>query len=120
RHSRARGNPFLAGISWFPACAGMTTIKRHSLFTFGNFNNSAQSTPMTAFNNYIAGEWVAGASNSAYRNPSDLSDVIGDYAQADAAQTRTAIGAAKKAFPGWAVGSIQERANMLDRVGNEI
>jgi aldehyde dehydrogenase (NAD+) len=75
---------------------------------------------MTAFNNYVAGEWVAGATTSPNRNPSDLSDVIGDYAQADAAQTRTAIAAAKKAFPGWAIGSIQERANILDRTGNEI
>src|SRR4030095_7500407 len=39
---------------------------------------------------------------------------------ADAAQAKTAIAAAKKAFPAWAVGSIQERANILDRTGNEI
>ena len=50
----------------------------------------------------------------------DLADVIGEYAQADAAQARAAIAAAKQAFPGWANGSIQERANILDRAGNEI
>ena len=72
------------------------------------------------FRNYIAGEWVAGTSATANRNPSDTSDVIGEYAQADAEQTRTAIAAAKKAFPAWATGSIQERANILDRAGNEI
>jgi aldehyde dehydrogenase (NAD+) len=75
---------------------------------------------MSVFNNYIAGEWVAGATTSPNRNPSDVSDVIGEYAQADAAQTRTAIAAAKAAFPGWTLGSIQERANILDRAGNEI
>ena len=72
------------------------------------------------FKNYIAGEWVAGASATANRNPSDTSDVIGEYAQADAEQTRAAIAAAKKAFPAWSTGSIQERANILDRAGSEI
>ncbi len=72
------------------------------------------------FRNYIAGEWVAGASVTVNRNPSDVGDVIGEYAQADAAQTRAAIAAAKAAFPAWATGSIQERANILDRAGAEI
>ena len=73
-----------------------------------------------SYHNYIAGQWVAGATTSPNRNPSDLSDIIGEYAQADAAQTRIAIAAAKDAFPAWAVGSIQERSNILDRAGNEI
>jgi acyl-CoA reductase-like NAD-dependent aldehyde dehydrogenase len=72
------------------------------------------------FRNYIAGDWVAGASAIANRNPSDVNDVIGEYAQADAAQARVAIAAAKDAFPAWSMGSIQERANILDRAGNEI
>ena len=70
--------------------------------------------------NLIAGEWVAGATATANRNPSDVRDVIGEYAQADMAQTRAAIAAAKQAFPGWAAGSIQERSSLLDRVGTEI
>jgi aldehyde dehydrogenase (NAD+) len=49
-----------------------------------------------------------------------LSDVIGEYAQADADQTRAAIAAAARAFPSWSVSSIQERANILDRVGSDI
>jgi aldehyde dehydrogenase (NAD+) len=72
------------------------------------------------FANYIGGEWVAGTSWSDNRNPSDLSDVIGEYAQADADQTRAAIAAAARAFPSWSVSSIQERANILDRVGSDI
>ena len=72
------------------------------------------------FRNYIAGDWVAGATAIANRNPSDLNDVIGEYAQADATQARAAIAAAKEAFPAWSIGSIQERANVLDRAGNEI
>jgi aldehyde dehydrogenase (NAD+) len=75
---------------------------------------------MNLFRNYIAGEWAAGASATANRNPSDVRDVIGDYAQADAEQTRAAIAAARQAFPAWAAGSIQERSNILDRAGTEI
>jgi aldehyde dehydrogenase (NAD+) len=75
---------------------------------------------MNLYRNYIAGEWAAGASATANRNPSDVRDVIGDYAQADAEQTRAAIAAARQAFPAWAAGSIQERSNILDRAGTEI
>ncbi len=73
-----------------------------------------------SFRNLIGGEWLAGATTTANRNPSDLKDVIGEYAQADVAQTTAAIAAAKAAFPAWATGSIQERANILDRAGSEI
>jgi aldehyde dehydrogenase (NAD+) len=75
---------------------------------------------MELHRNYIAGEWVPGASVVPNRNPSDVTDVVGEYAQADAAQTRTAIAAAKAAFPAWGGGSIQERSNILDRAGTEI
>jgi len=72
------------------------------------------------FKNLINGEWVAGATVSVNRNPSDTSDVVGEYAQADVEQTRAAIAAATKAFGTWSTGSIQERANILDRAGTEI
>ncbi len=72
------------------------------------------------FQNYINGDWVAGSSWTANRNPSDLGDVIGEYAMADKAQTEAAIEAAKRAFPAWSIGSIQDRANMLDKVGSDI
>jgi len=71
------------------------------------------------FKNLIAGEWVPG-SLSPNRNPSDLADVIGEFAHADAAQTGQAVAEAKRAFPQWAAGSIQERSNILDKAGTEI
>jgi aldehyde dehydrogenase (NAD+) len=71
------------------------------------------------FKNLIAGEWAPG-SLSPNRSPSDLTDVIGEFAHADAAQTRLAVAEAKKAFPQWAAGSIQERSNILDKAGTEI
>ncbi len=70
--------------------------------------------------NYIAGEWVAGAGATLDHNPSDIADVVGEFAQADAAQAREAIAAAKRAFPAWSTGSIQNRADILDRAGTEI
>jgi len=75
---------------------------------------------MATHANYIAGEWLAGQSTRPNRNPSNLADVIGDYAQADAAQANEAVAAAARAFPAWASGSIQERANALDKIGTEI
>jgi len=70
--------------------------------------------------NYIAGEWIAGATTSKDVNPSDTSDVIAEYAQADKAQTERAIEAARAAFPAWAVFNVQARADLLDKVGNDI
>src|SRR5437667_159169 len=75
---------------------------------------------MQTYDNYISGEWISGVSATPNRNPSNLADVLGEYAQADAEQAKGAIAAAAKAFPAWAMGSIQERANSLDKIGTEI
>ena len=70
--------------------------------------------------NYIAGEWVAAAEFTENRNPSDLDDVIGHYAQASAQQTGDAIAAARAALPEWAAATPQFRAEILERVGTEL
>ena len=72
------------------------------------------------FANLIAGEWVEGSSTSPNRNPSNLDDVVGQFAQADKAQAESAIAAARKAFPSWSVSGIQQRYDILDAVGNEL
>jgi acyl-CoA reductase-like NAD-dependent aldehyde dehydrogenase len=72
------------------------------------------------FQNYINGAWVDGTSWAPNRNPSDLSDVIGEYAMADVAQANAAVEAAARAFKSWSVSSIQERANILDKAGSDI
>ncbi|WP_217474077.1 aldehyde dehydrogenase family protein [Stutzerimonas stutzeri] len=72
------------------------------------------------YDNYIDGQWVAGSRYQANINPSDLSDVIGEYAQADASQVEAAIAAARKAFPAWSTSGIQARADALEKVGLEI
>ncbi|MBO9515862.1 MAG: aldehyde dehydrogenase family protein [Variovorax sp.] len=75
---------------------------------------------MQKFDNLVNGEWLAGASYSANTNPSNLADVLGEYAQGDAAQVDAAVAAATAAFPGWSTGSVQARSEALDKIGNEI
>ena len=72
------------------------------------------------FDNYIGGEWVPGVSTVPNINPSDTSDVIGHFAQADEAQTEAAIAAARAAFPAWSNSTPQQRFDVLDAVGSEI
>lgn len=75
---------------------------------------------MQNFDNLINGEWRAGASYSPNINPSNLEDVLGHYAQGDAAQVDEAVAAATAAFPAWSTGSVQARSDALDKIGNEI
>ena len=75
---------------------------------------------MQQHNNLINGEWVAGTTTSPNVNPSNLADVIGQYAQGDAAQVNAAVAAAQAAFPAWSTSGIQARSDALDKIGTEI
>jgi alpha-ketoglutaric semialdehyde dehydrogenase len=75
---------------------------------------------MGQFANYIAGNWVESEKVSRNVNPSNLDDVIGEFAQADAAQVHEAIRAARAAFPQWSTATPQQRFDVLDRVGTLI
>ena len=75
---------------------------------------------MVAHQNYINGAWVEGKSISVDINPSDVSDVVGEFGQADVAQTQDAIAAAKAAAPSWAETTPQQRADALEFVGLEL
>jgi aldehyde dehydrogenase (NAD+) len=70
--------------------------------------------------NFIGGRWIGGAQARDNINPSDLSDVIGEYAQADAAQAAQAIAAARGAAPAWARTTAQRKFDALDAIGSEI
>ncbi len=72
------------------------------------------------YKNLINGEWVDGARATKNINPSDTRDVIGEYAQADAAQAREAVGAARAAFSSWSQSTPQQRFDILDAAGTEI
>ena len=59
--------------------------------------------------NYIAGDWIEGESETENRNPSDVSDLIGLYAQAGTDQMEVALDAARVAQAEWAHTGIERR-----------
>lgn len=70
--------------------------------------------------NFIAGEWVESKDHTQDLNPSNTKDVVGEYPRASAADAERAIAAAKAAFPAWSRSGIQERHDILKRIGDEI
>ena len=70
--------------------------------------------------NYIAGEWVAGETAIENRNPSDVTDVIGSYAQASTAQLDTAFDAARAAQKIWSRTGLEARQTILMQIGNAL
>ena len=70
--------------------------------------------------NYIAGEWVSGATEIANINPSDLSDVVGMFAQASDDQLEHALDAAHAAQGEWARYGLERKHNVLMAIGNEV
>jgi len=72
------------------------------------------------FGNFIGGRWQAGASEIENRNPSDLSDLIGSYAQADRTQAEAAVAAAREAAETWAASGLETRYKILMAIGEEL
>ncbi|WP_029138082.1 aldehyde dehydrogenase family protein [Nakamurella lactea] len=69
---------------------------------------------------YLNGVWVVATELVPNVNPSDVTDVIGLFADADQELLDQAVVAARSAQPGWAAQSPQVRADLLDRVGAAI
>ena len=69
---------------------------------------------------FVAGEWRQGAATVENRNPSDLSDLIGDYGQARAADLDDALATARAAQPIWARAGVQKRHDVLMAIGTEL
>lgn len=70
--------------------------------------------------NFIAGDWLDGPNRVENRNPSDLSDVIGHFAQADTAQLAQAFAAARQAQAAWSATGPQKRHDVLMAIGTEM
>ena len=70
--------------------------------------------------NYIAGDWVAGTGVIENRNPSDITDLIGHYAQASTAQVDQALDAARRAQADWAAYGLERKQNVLNAIGTEM
>ena len=74
---------------------------------------------MTLHHNLIAGEWV-GSNGVENINPSNTKEIVGLYASASADDAKTAIAAAKAAFPAWSRSGILERHAILKKTADEI
>lgn len=70
--------------------------------------------------NWIAGEWVDGDDASRNVNPSDLNDLVGEFARASTRQVHSAIEAAAHARASWRDAGIMRRYEILERAGSEI
>lgn len=70
--------------------------------------------------NFVAGRPRAGASTIENRNPSDLDDLVGNFAQGDAETLNEAFEAAKVAQRIWAGATPEARRAPLARIGAEL
>ncbi len=70
--------------------------------------------------NYIAGEWVSGPSEIENINPSDLSEIVGVFAQASGDQLEDALNSARTAQAEWAAYGLERKQNVLNAIGNEL
>jgi acyl-CoA reductase-like NAD-dependent aldehyde dehydrogenase len=70
--------------------------------------------------NLIGGRWVLGTGAVPNINPSDLTDIVGTYAQGSSEDVNAAVEAASKAARAWWLVGSQARADFLDRVGTQL
>ena len=74
----------------------------------------------TLHKNYIAGEWAAGESEIENRNPSDLSDLVGLYAQASTDQLEATLDQSAAAQLEWESYGIERKYAVLNAIGTEM
>ena len=74
----------------------------------------------TAFPNLIDGRTVDSADRVSDVNPSNVNDIVGEFARGTTTDVEAAIAAAKGAFARWSQSTPQERFDVLDRAGTEI
>ncbi len=74
----------------------------------------------TTFPNLIDGRTVESTDRNTDLNPSNLADVVGEFARGSAADLDEAIAAARRAFATWSHSTPQQRFDVLDRAGSEI
>ena len=69
------------------------------------------------FRNYIGGQWVASGDGATFeqRNPADLNEVTGIWPASTREDAKTAIRAAKEAYPSWSALTAYQRAEYLKK-----
>ena len=70
--------------------------------------------------NLIAGEWLDGDNAIENRNPSDVSDLIGMFAQATSDQLEATLDQARVAQAEWAAYGLERKQAVLNAIGNEM
>jgi acyl-CoA reductase-like NAD-dependent aldehyde dehydrogenase len=74
----------------------------------------------TTYPNLIDGQSIDSTDRTPDINPSNLKDVVGEFAAASVADLERAIASAKTALKTWSGSTPQERFDVLDRAGTEI
>ena len=74
----------------------------------------------TTFPNLIDGRQLDSTERTTDINPSNLSDVVGEFASASSSDLEQAIASARTALEKWSQTTPQERFDILDRAGTEI
>jgi len=74
----------------------------------------------TTFPNLIDGRQLDSTERTTDLNPSNLSDVVGEFASASSSDLEQAIASARTALKKWSQTNPQQRFDILDRAGTEI
>jgi acyl-CoA reductase-like NAD-dependent aldehyde dehydrogenase len=90
------------------------------LTLFPKFEERYRGKMSHLYSNLIAGEFATGANVSRNINPSDMNDVVGEYAQGCATDVNHAVAAAKAALPAWSRSTPQTRFDILKKTSDEI
>lgn len=75
---------------------------------------------MKKYENYIAGQWVTSNSYQKNINPSNNSDILGQYAMASEDQLVLALDSARKSQIIWEKTGLEKRYNILMTIGEEL
>ena len=75
---------------------------------------------MKQYKNYIAGDWVPGSDYVPNVSPSDLDDVVGEFARGTEQDVVGATAAAREAYRSWREATPQQRFDVLDTAGGQI
>ena len=73
------------------------------------------ATATATYPNFIAGRSVDATEYSSDLNPSNLGDIVGEFARGTSADAGAAIAAAREAFVKWSRTTPQERFDILDQ-----
>lgn len=75
---------------------------------------------MMRIQSLIDGQWVGGSDRLPNANPSDFSDIVGEYAPLDETEVTQAVSSAKSAATLWGLSPIQQRHDILKAAGDAL